>query len=267
MKLAKSLGDQPVPTLRRDIYSSINFSHCLPTDPNACLLIYRPQAQPGVLHFATFRRESVSNFFSTFFFYQDAFEMDPCQEWVVVVDEVANKAFKIDLFMERGIFRRFEGRFCKMEKILNVKNEMRYINNSYIFSSINSLDYLGRYLLNFTIFPMQSDKRVIHFASLIVLTQSTIFLLAALSIDISTIPCIFFKKKKIMIKIIINFGTFQFLRTTASLVSCMKLDETIAAKPRRRNFESSARKGNLENAARSRERAEERRPKQDSVRS
>lgn len=92
LKLAKSLGDQPVPTLTMEyiyIYIFVDkFLSAFQPIPMRGPLIYRPDR--GVLHFTTFRRENVS----IFFFYQDAFE-----RWIrakrgggsIVVDE--NKVY------------------------------------------------------------------------------------------------------------------------------------------------------------------------------
>ena len=61
-------------------------------------LIYR--ADRGVLHFTTFRRENVCIFLFFFHFYfsffQDAFEVDPCQgeaRWLSMKIKFANKVY------------------------------------------------------------------------------------------------------------------------------------------------------------------------------
>lgn len=65
LKLAKSLGDQPVPTLTMEyiyIYIFVDkFLSAFQPIPMRGPLIYRPDR--GVLHFTTFRRENVSIFF------------------------------------------------------------------------------------------------------------------------------------------------------------------------------------------------------------
>lgn len=112
LKLAKSLGDQPVLTIKYIyIYSSINFS--LPSNRSQCVA---PWFIFGSVTFHYyFSSGKCFHFFFSFF--QNAFEMDPCQE-----EGVRWLSMKLQIKFICGEerrriqnFLRFDGRFWKIE--------------------------------------------------------------------------------------------------------------------------------------------------------